>query len=126
MRKKLLGTIPFLIVAGVGLVVYGLPGESQESDQELKNVQVLKGMTKDEIQEYMSDVVDFLGVEKCTYCHVRDKSSDENEHKVIAREYIKMTKELNETVFKDKEQKITCFTCHRGEKEPINRPAEKK
>lgn len=124
MRRNLLKMVPVFIVIAVGLVVYGLPGESQDSGSELKNVQVLKGMTKDEIQEYMSDVVDFLGVEKCTFCHVRDKSSDELEHKVIAREYMKLTKELNEGFFKDKETKVTCFTCHRGEKKPISRPKE--
>lgn len=124
MRNKWMGIIPFLIVVVAGLVVYGPRGESQDSGGELKNVQVLTGMTKDEIQEYMSDVVDFLGVEKCTFCHVRDKSSDELEHKVIAREYMKLTKELNEGFFKDKETKVTCFTCHRGEKKPISRPVE--
>lgn len=124
MRKNIVKLTPFVVVVAVGLAVFGPSGETQDSGQELKNVQVLKGMTKDEIQEYMSDVVDFLGVEKCTFCHVRDKSSDENEHKVIAREYMKLTKEMNETFFKDKEQKVTCFTCHRGEKKPIDRPKE--
>jgi len=127
-RKTFFQILPLVIVVvGGGLFFHGRPGVSeQKKDDSLKNVQVMTDLTREQLEDFMSDVVDYLGVEKCTFCHVRDKSSDENKHKVKARKYMKMVKELNNTVFKDEkpEEKITCFTCHRGEKEVQNKPKE--
>lgn len=116
--------VPYLTLLAVAVLVsFGLAPKSQ-SDPEFKNVQVLTHLTMDELKEYMAEMTEHLGVEKCTYCHVRDKASDELEHKQVAREYMKLTKELNEGFFAEKEDKVTCFTCHRGAKKPINHPDE--
>jgi hypothetical protein len=122
--QRLKQTVPFAIVgAVVAVFVFGLVPKSQ-SDPEFKNVQVLTDLSMDELKEYMAEVTEYLGVEKCTFCHVRDKSSDEVQHKVVAREYMKLVRELNGGFFKEKEHKVTCFTCHRGNKEVINHPGE--
>ncbi|MCA9411517.1 MAG: photosynthetic reaction center cytochrome c subunit [Candidatus Omnitrophica bacterium] len=114
--------IPFVAAFGiVGFALFGLSPKSQ-SDPEFKNVQVLTDLTMDELKEYMAQITEDIGAEKCTFCHVRDKSSDEVQHKVIAREFMKLVKDLNEGFFKDKDEKVTCFTCHRGEKEVVNHP----
>ena len=57
----------------------------------------------------------------CQMCHVRDYASDENEHKVIARQMITMTKEIN-AKFPDGKEHVTCYTCHRGSHEPAMAP----
>jgi hypothetical protein len=73
-----------------------------------------------------------LGVE-CNYCHVSgefqerghvgDRQSDANPRKLIARDMIKMTKDINRTltgvgVFPDPSNVVTCWTCHRGNRHP--------
>ena len=116
--------VPWAFLVAVALVLAGRPVISQEKQSPFKNVQVWTDLTQEQLEDYMATVVDYLGVKKCTYCHVRDKGSDENPHKVEARKYMKMTKELNETVFKESKEKITCYTCHRGEEHPLNHPKE--
>jgi len=125
MLRKILRFVPFAIPVLVGAALVGVPSVSQEKNASgFKNVQVLTEMTRDELDEFMDTMVEYVGAEKCAYCHVQDKSSDELEHKVTARRFIKMTKELNETVFKDGEKKVTCYTCHRGKQLPFNTPEE--
>jgi hypothetical protein len=73
-----------------------------------------------------------LGVE-CAYCHVSgdflerghngDRQSDANPRKLIARDMIKMTKEINLSItgngaFPDASNVVTCWTCHRGNRRP--------
>jgi hypothetical protein len=73
-----------------------------------------------------------LGVE-CAYCHVSgdflerghngDRQSDANPRKLIARDMIKMTKEINLSLvgngsFPDPSNVVTCWTCHRGNRRP--------
>lgn len=123
MLKRILPVVPVALIALVAAVVLGWPSKS-EGDPQFKNVQVLTDLTMDELQDYMAEMVEHLGVKKCTFCHAQDKSSDEKEHKVIARQFIKFTKELNEGFFKDKESKVTCYTCHRGQEKPINKSEE--
>lgn len=62
-----------------------------------------------------------LGV-RCDFCHVQgDFASDENKHKVMARQMIAMVQHANGVVG---ESKVTCFMCHRGEAEPKSSPAQ--
>jgi hypothetical protein len=120
--KRLLPFVP-LVVLAAALCVAFWPAKSQ-GDPQLKNVQVLTGLSQEQLEDYMADVVEFLGVKKCSFCHAQDKSSDEKEHKVAARKFMKLTKELNEGFFKDSEEKVTCYTCHRGQEKPLNKPGE--
>jgi hypothetical protein len=122
--KKLLPLIPLLILVLVAGAIFAPDSVVSQAgdDPGFKNVQVLTDLSREELEDYMAEITEHIGAEKCTFCHVRDKSSDENEHKVVAREYMKLVKELNEGFFKEKEHKVTCFTCHQGQKEPKNHP----
>jgi hypothetical protein len=89
-----------------------------------KNLQVL---TEDELHSgVMQKFAAALGG-NCLTCHVQgtgtrpDFASDENPHKVIARNMIKMTREIN-AKFPDGKEHVTCYTCHRGTHEPAMAP----
>jgi hypothetical protein len=73
-----------------------------------------------------------LGVE-CNYCHVAgelqekghvgDRQSDANPKKLIARNMIRMTKQINLVLtgsgaYPDAKNVVTCWTCHRGHSIP--------
>ena len=73
-----------------------------------------------------------LGV-TCQFCHVGDDSTgnwdfaaDDNKHKLVARNMMKMTDKINDKYFdltggkKDLNTRlmVTCYTCHHGKKEP--------
>jgi hypothetical protein len=81
-----------------------------------------------------------LGV-RCEHCHVGegndlskfDFASDEKPTKATARKMLRMTMALNEQVAAlnippaagapaTTGPKITCYTCHRGEKKPLTAP----
>ena len=79
-----------------------------------KNLKVLK---PEEVRPAMGMAVTGLGVQ-CTACHVADRSSDELPMKVTARMMFAMTQEIN-AKFPDGKAHVTCYTCHRGQKEPL-------
>ena len=91
-----------------------------------KNLQVLDFESVRDIKKYMKTIQKNLGV-KCTFCHdINDKSID-TEHKIIAREMMKMQIDLNKRFFAqigdsllkhENALNISCWTCHRGSKEP--------
>ena len=70
-----------------------------------------------------------LGV-RCTFCHVGqegaplstlDFASDAKQHKVIAREMLRMAHRLNTDlpgITGDPSARINCYTCHRGSQKP--------
>ena len=90
-----------------------------------QNLQVLsEDITKDELKGIMNGFTEQLDV-KCTFCHTLDEyDKDDNKHKVIAREMIKLVGHLREQIEsgayfpKDTEpEKVGCWTCHRGSAE---------
>ena len=100
---------------------------------QLKNLQVLDFASERDVKKYMKTIGKDLGV-KCTFCHdLNDKSLD-TDHKLIAREMMKMQMALNRQYFaqigdslmqRKNTLKISCWTCHRGSKEPqLVRPKE--
>jgi hypothetical protein len=107
------------ILLGISTTVFG---------NELKNVQVLPFTTEKEITRYMKkQVAKSLGV-KCTFCHdLKDKSKDDNPHKLVAREMMKMLANVNENMVSiadlaqksglenwEKTPVVECWSCHRG------------
>lgn len=82
-----------------------------------KNLKVLK---PEEVRTGMGAAVAGLGV-KCTDCHVADRSSDELPMKLTARKMFAMTQQIN-AGFPDGKAHVTCYTCHRGQKEPLTAP----
>jgi hypothetical protein len=83
-----------------------------------KNLKILK---PDEVMATMRAFTVGLGV-RCTTCHVMgDFASDENHHKVVARQMLTMVRNVNQTYFNGNER-VTCYTCHRGEEHPKQGP----
>ncbi len=99
-----------------------------------KNLQVLDFESERELKKYMKTVQKDLGV-KCTFCHDLNDKSIDTEHKLVAREMMKMQKNLNKQYFAmigdsllkhENALQISCWTCHRGTKEPqLVRPKNK-
>ena len=99
-----------------------------------KNLQVLDFESERDLKKYMKTIGKDLGV-KCTFCHDLNDKSIDTEHKLVAREMMKMQKNLNKQYFAmigdsllklDNALQISCWTCHRGTKEPqLVRPKNK-
>jgi hypothetical protein len=69
----------------------------------------------------MRGAVAGLGV-MCNDCHnATDRASDEKPMKVMARMMFSMVKDIN-AKFPDGKAHVTCYTCHRGQKEPLTAP----
>ena len=93
---------------------------------ELENVEVMDPtMRLTDARRYMLQFNDALGV-TCRDCHdLRDFADDGKEMKLVARDMMKMQKELNETWFPDRESEaVTCFTCHQGSLQPVTTAEE--
>ena len=96
------------------------PGEGQprRAEEPPKNLKILKA---EELMPAMRSYTAGLGV-RCDFCHVQgDRASDANPHKNEAREMIAMTRQIN-SHFPDGKERVTCYTCHRGEHEPRTAP----
>ena len=128
MRRKM------FVLSSVILVI-AVCSLSFKEEPQFKNLKVLsKKITNDELQIVMKQFKTALGV-KCNFCHAPSKTdpkkmdfaSDENEHKDVARYMMRMTTRINKKYFNDKKDSIasiSCFTCHKGEKEPKQAPIE--
>jgi len=94
----------------------------QLSEEVYKNLKVLQGTPADSFNQGMHLMSGAIGVD-CEYCHVsaKDRVSDENKKKDIARDMVTMTADLNRRMFKG-EEVITCYTCHRGKPIPEGAP----
>ena len=82
-----------------------------------KNLKILK---PEEIRPTMQAFVQGTGL-MCDGCHVQDRSSDEKPEKVTARKMLEMVRGVNQNTFNG-DNKVTCFTCHRGEEHPKSAP----
>jgi hypothetical protein len=92
--------------------------EGQRREEPPKNLKLLK---QEEMMPAMRSYTAALGV-RCDFCHVQgDRASDDNPHKGTAREMIAMTRQVN-SHFPDGKEKVTCYTCHRGDHEPKSAP----
>jgi len=128
MRRKM------FVLSSVVLVIAFCSFGFKEEPQ-FKNLKVLsKKTTNDELEIVMKEFKTALGV-KCGFCHAASKTdpkkmdfaSDENKHKDVARNMMRMTMRVNKKYFKEKTDSIpgiSCFTCHRGDKEPKQAPKE--
>lgn len=81
----------------------------------------LKVLTQDTYLGVMFSIPTALGV-RCDFCHTEDRASDEKPEKVTARKMMEMVKNINANTFNG-EQKVACWTCHRGQAKPEAPPA---
>lgn len=115
------------LTLGVSVRAAGLP----QIPARFTNLQVLpKDITQDQLVGLMKSVTQSLGV-RCSHCHdgVGDDLStynfaaDTKEPKATARVMLRMTSQLNNALKdvgprKGDANKISCQTCHRGNKTP--------
>ena len=127
MKKSL-----FVMLGIAGIISISLAFTPRD-EHTYKNLKVLpKNINKEQLDSVMHHFTGSLGV-KCTYCHIRneetktwDFASDENKHKLAAREMMKMMDKINDKYFDVTGAKhdlnaklmVTCYTCHHGATEP--------
>ena len=98
----------------------------QMSEDVFKNVQILKGIPVDEFMDTMGMFASSLGYD-CASCHDEAISSDRAAFAITtpaiqrARQMILMMNGLNRANFGG-DQRVTCFTCHRGNYRPETVP----
>lgn len=117
-----------ILLCGAVALAQGAPaaqtpsaGQAAPNPDELKNIQVLKGMSHDEVLSSMRFISASLGVE-CDSCHVRKDGHlvpdlDDKRPKKTARDMLKMVKGINDTYFEGRNQ-VTCASCHNGHEQP--------
>ena len=97
------------------------------SEQYFTNVQLLKGMPVDTFFDAMGMFAASMGND-CTFCHVkeagfrREAFAESTPRIQRARQMIVMTQALNKQNFGGR-PRVTCFTCHRGDSQPVNSPS---
>lgn len=90
----------------------------QMAEHVFKNVQVLKGIPVDEFMDTMGMFSSSLGF-CCSNCHSREILTNRDAFAVTtpeiqkARQMIVMMNTMNRTYFGG-QQRVTCYTCHRG------------
>ena len=115
-----------LRVKRIVLIISLISGYLFGQQSELKNLKVLPYKTKREVVKYMKSVIaPELGV-KCSFCHnMTDYSSDEKDHKKVARQMIAMVQQSNKTMNDLNFHEISCWVCHRGNAHPEHPPKKK-
>jgi photosynthetic reaction center cytochrome c subunit len=96
------------------------------SDQYFKNIQVLKGMPVDTFFDAMGMFAASMGND-CTFCHAKEAGfrheafAEATPRIQRARQMIVMMQALNKQYFGGR-PRVTCFTCHRGDYQPVDAP----
>jgi hypothetical protein len=135
MRAAPASLILFLAAAMFGVSVASAEPERTYAVPPYKNLHVLpKNMSRANLLSTMKSFSLSLGV-PCTYCHVgadkqplsaMDFASDKKANKAIARDMLRLTNRLNRrdlpAIGGLTEPRVTCYTCHRGSKEPARTP----
>lgn len=97
------------------------------SEQYFKNIQLLKGMPIDTFFDAMGMFAASMGND-CTFCHVkeagfrREAFAEATPRIQRARQMIVMMQGLNNQFFGGR-PRVTCFTCHRGDYQPVDTPS---
>jgi hypothetical protein len=94
-----------------------LPASSKEerAEHKYKNIQLLKGIPAERLMNVMFAFKSSLNVD-CDFCHIKDAfEKDDKPMKQIAR---KMIKRMNEINADGAGGRVTCYTCHRGQRKP--------
>lgn len=127
MKSKKSIVLTATVLISIALCSLSLPQQRERA----KNLKVLpKNISHEELDSVMKSYKEALGV-KCNFCHSPRKddpkkldfASDENHHKDIARDMMRMTARINKKYFKShQEVAVTCYTCHQGSDEPLVSP----
>jgi photosynthetic reaction center cytochrome c subunit len=134
MNRRLAAFAAMLAVLGASLaMVHALKAQSnppahassaandKKAEEQFKNIQVLKGVPADQIIPTMQFISASLGVE-CEFCHVQGAfEKDDKKPKQTARKMMEMMFAINADNF-DRHREVTCYSCHRGTKDPVGMP----
>ena len=97
------------------------PAGDKKAEEQVKNIQVLKGIPADQLIPTMQFITASLGVE-CEFCHVKGAfDKDDKKPKQTARKMMEMMFAINADNF-DRDRKVTCYSCHRGSTVPVGMP----
>lgn len=110
--------------------------QAPQIPEKFTNLQVLpKAITPKELVPIMRSYARGLGV-RCEHCHLGegndlskfDFASDDRPVKAIARKMMTMLATINQQLAKVGDppppgaDKVTCYSCHRGDKKPLTAP----
>jgi photosynthetic reaction center cytochrome c subunit len=98
---------------------------TEPAEKIFRHIEVLKGKPASRLPGMMAALTGLLGV-RCSHCHVPGRWESEEKHaKQVAREQFAMQATINSRYFRG-ENKITCWTCHRGQPVPESLPPARK
>jgi hypothetical protein len=135
MKKVIFVTLAF---AGLVAISCSVTNQGGNSTAIYKNLKVLpKNTSKEQMDSVMHHFTASLNV-KCNFCHTfnqetksMDWVSDANKHKLVARQMMTMTAELNKKYFDHTggavaltqvaNLEVSCYTCHHGAAEPTSK-----
>jgi hypothetical protein len=111
-----------ILGASVGLWMPRATAQAPKTtEQQFKNIQVLKGVPADQLIPAMQFITASLGVE-CDFCHVQGAfEKDDKKPKQTARKMMEMMFAINKNNF-DGHREVTCYSCHRGSSTPVGTP----
>jgi len=93
--------------------------EDKPAEHVYKNIRLLKGMPASRLMAAMRRLTQSLGVD-CAHCHVPDAfDKDDKPAKQTARKMFEMVRTINATLGANR---VTCYTCHRGQPQPASAP----
>jgi hypothetical protein len=116
--KKRLKLIPLALVMIVLAYDFIVGGAQAAQNQPLKNIQVLKGLSSDQVLLLMGEYNLALG-KNCDYCHdMRALEKGEKPQHKKALEMIKMTRDINAAIKATYKINIDCMSCHQGKAKP--------
>lgn len=95
--------------------------DARPAERVFKNIQRLKGVPAGRIMGIMTMFSKSLGVE-CSHCH--DEAAfekDDNPNKQKARVMLSMVGSIAREIYGG-QTNINCYTCHRGEAQPVSMP----
>ena len=110
-----------LVLAAPFALLAAAEPSPKKTEEQFKNIQVLKGYPAEDLVPTMQFIAAALGQE-CEFCHVeRAPEKDDKKEKQTARKMIAMTLAIDREHFGGKHE-VTCFSCHRGAEHPLSVP----
>ena len=136
MKKTFLVTLAFISLVALSCAV--TMKSNGPANPQYKNLKILpKDITHERMDSVMHHFAGSLNV-RCSFCHVHNEqtnewnwAADDNKHKLVAREMMTMTNQLNKKYFNltgssaltiSTPLMVTCYTCHHGSTEPAVNP----
>ncbi len=112
----------YVLCVGLASAQVGSDQKPQMAEDVFKNIQVLKGISVDELMATMGFFSASTGL-NCTDCHISESSGDwaryaeDTALKRMARRMVLMVNTLNKGNFGGR-RAVTCYSCHRGKEYP--------